>query len=701
MALSGAAGLTYEVVWMRGLHGLLGGGAPAQAFTVGVFLGGLALGGGLVRRVPTRPAARYAMLELLAAAWCSAGPWLLDLAQLVVHPAPWARWPVAAALLLPASVALGATWPALATASSDREAATLYAANTAGAVVGVIASTFLFLPTLGIRGTTGMAVALGLGAAALASQHDPRMPAAPPPPSPDRAELRWLVAAALVGASAMGLEVLWMRLAAVAMGATVQMVGVVLATFLATLSIGAAVGRRWPAEPVRALPLAFAGMSALALLGAASWGALPFGVARLYAAGGPEWLFPGSIALAAVLMGGAPVASGLAFTWLVRTLGAARSGPLYAANGLGCVLGALGGGLWLLPTFGPRTTVLVLAALPALAGLLTWRKSGALGMVAVALGALLLPGWDARLYAVGIYSRISDFADPSPRSIRAFAEEGWELLSYTHGQTAAVAVGRSRATGNLWLSVNGKVDASTGDDMPTQLLSGHLPTAISPNPEHVLVVGLASGVTAGAVLEDGRVRTLEVAEIEPAVVDASHAFDAMNGRPLDDPRTTLRVDDARALLQHGETLYDVIISEPSNPWITGTSSLFTLEYWQAARNRLAQGGVMCQWVQLYGLGTEEFRAVVRTFLEVFPNTWLFVTIEGSDVLLIATDVLPPGLPIHPRVEPAGLRSLAGPGWLNTDDHPRVEWAAPRYLHYDTASGNAALIESWAVSRISQ
>ncbi|MEQ1570777.1 MAG: hypothetical protein ABMA64_34430, partial [Myxococcota bacterium] len=315
-------------------------------------------------------------------------------------------------------------------------------------------------------------------------------------------------------------------------------------------------------------------------------------------------------------------------------------------------------------------------------------------------GALVAatPARDARLFAVGVYLRISDFADPSPSAIRAFADEGWELVSYEDGRTGAVAVGRSTRTGNTWLSINGKVDASTGDDMPTQQLSGTLPVRLAQRPvRDVLVVGLASGVTAGTVLAEPGVRSLTVVELEPAVVRASAAFDGVNGRPLADPRTALVIDDARGWLSGTDRTFDAIVSEPSNPWITGVSSLFTREYWELLRGHLRDGGVVCQWIQLYGMGTDELRGLVRTFLEVFPDSRLFVTIEGADVLLIGGAQGPRdgAGPISHTLDAAGLARLGGSGWANTDDRPWVEWSAPRWLHYDTAPANAALIRAIA------
>jgi spermidine synthase len=392
-------------------------------------------------------------------------------------------------------------------------------------------------------------------------------------------------------------------------------------------------------------------------------------------------------------MGGAPLAAGLSFALLVRLLGTARAGALQAASSGTSILGSALTGLVLLPRLELDGALKALVLANALGATLLARRAWPL---LVSLGLVLaLPRWDRELFAVGVHLAVSEFADPSRAGVERYAREGWELVSYDHGLTGAVAVGRSLRSGNVWMSINGKFDASTGDDMPTQELSARLPLAWSPDPARVLVVGLASGVTAGTALEDPRLDELWLVEIEPAVVSASRAFDHVNRRPLGDPRTRLLVEDARAVLERPGPPFQVIISEPSNPWITGVSSLFTLEYWQAARARLAPGGVFCQWVQLYGMGREELRALLRTFLHVFPDARLYETIGGSDVLLIAGGAGAGPTDLSPLLGPEDLRRAAGVGWKNTDDHPLVEWRAPGWLHYDTGAANAAWLRGLA------
>jgi spermidine synthase len=681
---SGAVALGYETCWMRRLGLILGGTSTGAAIAVGAFLGGLALGGALADRLPGRPQRIWGALEWTAAAAAIGVPLALSTAH------PWAG----PAVILAGATPLGATWPRVARALPAEAATALYAWNTLGAVAGVLLATFLLLPNLGVRGSEFALAATGmaLGTALWFAPWEIGEPA-----DVDRGPVAGgvLLAAAATGFASLGLEAVWFRLAAVGLGATVQTIGLVLATFLATMSLGAALGRRFPANPVAGLPWALAAMGALAAIGASSWGALPYGLAIAWRTGGEDAMLPAGALLAGVAMGGAPAASGWAFSLCIRALGPVPRGAarVYAVNTAAGIAGAWIGGLWALPALEMRGAAILFASIPAIAAAAISRRPWP-AIPALALFALV-PAWDARLYAVGVYLRISDFADPSAEGVRRFADEGWRLLAYDQGFTGAVAVGESTRTGNRWLSINGKVDASTGEDMPTQRWSGVLPVRLA-RAERVAVVGLASGITAGAVLEQPTVRQVDVLELEAAVVPASRWFDRWSGAPLDDPRTNLVVGDARRELARPGPAYDAIVSEPSNPWISGVSNLFTREYWEIGRRRLRSGGMFCQWVQLYGIGTDELRGLVRTFLAVFPETRLFETIPGADVLLIGSDRpwdAIEDLPLAPRLSPRQVRWLAGDGWYNTDDDPRVEWSAPRWLHRDTGAINAALVEA--------
>jgi spermidine synthase len=297
--------------------------------------------------------------------------------------------------------------------------------------------------------------------------------------------------------------------------------------------------------------------------------------------------------------------------------------------------------------------------------------------------------------------RVDQVVGRTEDAVRRYAERD-RVLFYREGVNASVCV-TSDSTGlRRLLKIGGKVDASTGD-MLSQVLVGTLPSAIAPQGARAAVVGLGSGVTVAAALAAG-VGPVEVMEIEPAVVEASRFFDEPGRRPLDDPRVRLIVGDARTRLFHTRETFDVIISEPSNPWLAGVNSLFTVDFYRRVRERLAPEGIFCQWIQLYELAPETAGSLLASFLEVFPAGHAFYIPVAEDLFLVAT---PPEatLPLERlRVAEVGhqlwrarqvgpesvaawyacpfdsLRALTHGAPLNRDDHPVVEFRAPRDLY---------------------
>jgi len=673
---------------MRRVALVAGSTGVAITLTLVGYMAGIGIGAAIGGRIRWRRAPRgYALCELLAAAAVLAFP-----TALAAIPLTWSHEAilVGAALVLavPATVH-GLTLPAASAALDDNDGvATLYVANTAGAVLGSLLGPFLLLPAAGIRSTEWI-VAGTLGIVAVIAL---AMPAKDSRANDASTTLstKALVLAAVAGFTALGLEVVWARLASLLFGASVHALALTLAVFLAWIAVGAAAGRRH-----LSLGSALCGLGLAAALGVALYSILPYGLGLAFEALGADAFYPAGALLMAVAMAGAPFFSGAVFTHalLLGTTAPSRTaGAVAAANTIGSVIGAGLTGFVLLPWLGLPGSALALAAPPLVAGVAILRSRAAgLAIAAFVAVVALRPAWDARLYATGVFLHLSEFASPDPRAVDRFAHGEWDLLSYEDGRTATVAVGRSRKSSNTWLSVNGKVDASTGDDMPTQQWSGRLPVAIRGAGIPVAVVGLASGITAGEALRSGASQ-VTVLEIEPAVVRASQWFVPENGDVLADPRTELVVDDARAWLARTRRTFPAIVSEPSNPWLAGVSSLFTREYWALARAHLEPGGVFVQWLQLYSLPSDAFRGLVRTFLSVFPEAWLFETIPGSDALLVAATSLPPDLGIEPVLGPAGLAVLAGRARLHTDDDPWVELVAPHWLHRSTGAANQQLID---------
>ena len=328
-------------------------------------------------------------------------------------------------------------------------------------------------------------------------------------------------------------------------------------------------------------------------------------------------------------------------------------GMLYSANTLGCILGSAAAGFLLIPHVGLRNTVLLCGGLYLLSGAAVLFKTRERLAGAVALGALvasifLLPNWQHDVMSLGIFdidveaATSPDFT-PGPEP---------KLTYYREGSTCTVAVinfGDLRT-----LKINGKADASTGLDRSTQMLSGHLPLLLADKTDRVLVVGLGCGASAGAATLHPA-KEIDCVEIEPAVGEAAHYFSVVNHDVFSDPRFHLVFADARNYLAATRRKYDVISAEPSNPWVAGVASLYTVEHFQACRERLADDGLICQWLQAYSMSPEDMSTVIASFTKVFPDAMLFgLDASGVDLMLIAAEAplaaQPPG-PHRPAAEP--------------------------------------------------
>jgi spermidine synthase len=309
---------------------------------------------------------------------------------------------------------------------------------------------------------------------------------------------------------------------------------------------------------------------------------------------------------------------------------------LFTSNTVGAIAGAIVGGFVLLPAIGLRGTLLAAAGLglAVAAGLAapqpSWRMGrAALVVTAAAAGAAAwwLPRWNPSLLAAGLYRQA-----PEPGFDAEIEVGAGTLLYYDDGPTGTVSV--RRVAGEIALAINGKVDASNAGDMLTQKLLAHLPLLLHPAPLDVAIIGLGSGVTAGAALAHP-VTSVDSIELSPQVVRASRFFDADSHRPLDDPRSRLIVGDGRTHLRYSRRQYDVIISEPSNPWMAGVAPLFTREVFVSARDRLRPDGIFCQWAHTYQMSRDDLASIVATFLAAFPDGSLWL-VGDADVLLIGT-----------------------------------------------------------------
>jgi spermidine synthase len=338
-------------------------------------------------------------------------------------------------------------------------------------------------------------------------------------------------------------------------------------------------------------------------------------------------------------------------------------------------------------------------------------------LVAGSVAVFLLPAWDHKIMSGGVAIYAPRYAQDSTSAWREFMGRQ-DLLYHRDGISATVAVFES--SGLTVLVVNGKSDASSSldpridSDLPTQLMSGHLPALLHSDPKTALVIGLGSGITVGA-LAQYPLQKIDVAEIEPAVIEASAFFAEANRHALSDPRVRQAVADGRNFLLTTDDQYDIIVSEPSNPWIRGMATLFTVEFFALARQHLNADGVMVQWIQAYSMAPEDFRMVVASFQTAFPHATLWATLKG-DFLLIGTShplavdldrirahyassqtlrqdlkriklASPEAIFSNFYLNEDELRRFATGAILNTDDRLPLEFSAPKNLYRDTTSLN--------------
>jgi predicted membrane-bound spermidine synthase/tetratricopeptide (TPR) repeat protein len=550
-------------------------------------------------------------------------------------------------------------------------------------------------------------------------------------------ESQWLAAVVLglSGFASLVHEIAWTRVLTMLLGPTIYAFAAALAAVIVGITLGSTIGTAVVArsrKPAMWLAVALAIAAATGTwTSSLAGGPIPRIVAEQIAAAPAlfdELLLRGALLTAALIV---PMAAllGAAFPLALATIDdPSRSAPrefgrVYAINTAGAVAGSLAAGFVLIPVLGleatlKSVTVCLIVAAAIVLGIATIpsRARVAGSVVSAAAFVLMLTSapWDRELLASGAYL-YAPFA-PKGVNLEALLKAG-TLLYYREGAAATISV--KRLTGTLTLAVDGKTDASNRGDMLTQKLVAHLPLLLHERPSSVAIVGLGSGATVGAALRHP-IDRVDVLEISPEVVDASNAFVEENRHALVDARTNLLLADGRSHLQLSRRKYDVIISEPSNPWIAGVAALFTREFFTAARDRLAPGGLMCQWANAYNISDRDLRSIVATFLSVFPQgtAWL---VGADDVVLLASDgplderlenieahwhrpEVGEDLASVAAVEPFSLLSLfvAGPAELGryarqadvlTDDRMTVEFSGPRELHGRGIGENGATLRA--------
>lgn len=742
--LAGAAALVYEVLWVRLVTVELGHTAPAVASVLTAFMAGLAAGGWLGgraadRRSPAGALRLYAALELCAGAAAlasrpllsAAGSWAVSAGVAGLSPASQAAsaFVIAVAVLFVPSALLGASLPLLVRAAKpegkpDAPLARVYGVNTLGAVLGCLAGGLWLLPAVGLKTALAWAAGADAAAAALAWVASRAADALAPKPAPRLRAVPWppLLLLLATGAAAMACETAWTRALALLVGSTTYAFSAVLAIILVGLAAGSVAYGLRRNESSSGLARLLLILSGLVAAGLAAYDRLPW---LLVTATGGRHPVLSAFAFSALLAGPPALLMGAVLPWAAALAAPARErlgravGALYAANTAGAIAGSCAAGLFLLPVLGWRGTLCAAALVyAAAAAALLHGRARALALLPAAL-ALFGARGNPRLEASGMFLYAPYYASGS-----GFAEFTEDLsrdrvIFHETGRNATATVLES-PHGERFLRVNGKTDASEGGDMATQLLLGYLPRLWGPEaPRSALVVGLGAGLTAAALADDAGLERLDVVEIEPAVARAARLFSRSNRAVLDDPRLRLVLADARQFLAAPGPRYDLIVSEPSNPWIAGVAYLFTKEAFALSRDRLSPGGVACQWFHSYHMRLEDFRLIARTFVSVFPHAALLSNGEADYFLLGSLEPLAPDFRRFQSAfgggrrvgqdmarmargldEPftlltgtfvlgdADLRRWAGPGPLHEDDRPTLETDAP--LSFHRASAGAVL-----------
>lgn len=667
---SGLCALIYEVVWFQLLELVIGSSAISLGVLLATFMGGMCIGSLVLPRVlPARhhPLLVYAALELgigvLALLVLAAVPLVGMLYSPAVGHGAGAvvmRAIVAGVCLLPPTILMGATLPAIARwiEGTPRGVAWLgffYGGNTAGAVLGAMFAGFYLLRKFDLSTATFVAAALNATVAALAfalsrgaPRHAPLEAASDDLRTRERVPFAAVVyvAIGLSGLCALGAEVVWTRLLSLMLGASTYTFSIILAVFLTGLGVGSAGG----SALARRLPnprLAFA-WTQLLQMATVAWAAwmiadiLPYWPINPSLSPSPLFTMHLDVTRAMWAVLPAAVLWGASFPLALASVASGEGdsgrlvGGVYAANTVGAIVGALLFSLVLVPqqgTHGASQSLVVVAGIAAMflfaSELLSTRIAAAAGLVVTLVGA------------VTILPRVAEV----PSLLVAYGRYmvTWlgqlDVLYVGEGMNSSIAVATLKSSGALQFHVAGKVEASNlPQDMRLQRMLADLPALVHPKPKSVLIVGFGAGVTAGSFVPFPDVDRIAICEIEPLIPQVvSTYFKKENFDVAHDRRTQITYDDARSFILTTDEKFDIITSDPIHPWVKGAAALYTKEYFESVKAHLNPGGVVTQWVPLYESNLEAVKSEVATFLAVFPHGTVWANnIEGKgyDVVLL-------------------------------------------------------------------
>jgi spermidine synthase len=669
MAASGCAALIYEIVWLQLLQLIIGSSSVSLGLLLGTYMGGLFAGSIVFPKIVAarhHPLRMYALLEggigicgvlillvlpLVGRVYANiATPGLLGLVL---------RGSICAACLLPPTVLMGATFPAVSrwlessTAGMSR-LGFFYAANIAGAVFGCLLAGFYLLRVHDLFVATYVAAVINVLVALAAFVCSNRFGYKPTSYSPVHDDAPRVAnsdaiyaGVALSGMCALGAQVVWTRILSVMLGATVYTFAIILSVYLVGLGLGSGIGSILASRLAR-VRAAF-GICQILLAVSIAWTAwmlsksLPYWPVDPSLAVSPWFNFQIDFLRTAWTIFPATLLWGASFPLALAALAApgqdpaAVAGEAYGTNTAGAIIGAIAFSLVLVPMIGTMHAERLLIGLSSLAALIVIGWPG-VEMLAIGLGITVALIWSV----AEIPWQVTAYGRSVAAMIRTDAEEAKQfppkvLLYGAEGINSSVAI--TEQWGRRVIYVNGNAEASNGaDDIRLERMAGHIPALLHSEPRDVLVVGFGAGITAGSFTVYPHVQRIVIAELEARVPPAStQFFHDENYGVFNDPRTTVVYDDGRHYILTSRDKFDVITSDPVHLWVRGTSALYSKEYFELVRSHLNPGGVMAQWLPLYDGDAETVKSVLATFFEVFPDGTVWsnhMGDRGYDLVLV-------------------------------------------------------------------
>lgn len=765
---SGVAALIYQVTWFKHLSYFLGNSTYTQSLVLATYMGGLAIGAWWWGRKADKSAKSlrvFAFLEIGIAIYCFfyypifevLKSCFIDYVSTNDLPSDggftlFVKLIISAAGILIPTILMGGTLPVLVKYFSARinqvgkNVAIFYFINSLGAVIGTLIAGFYLLQFFGLRNTTyigaGMDLAIGVVCLLLSYKIDSTSDAKNEKKEwKERFTLKKiqfkivLLIAGISGLSAMIYEIVWLRLLIPILSSSTYSFSVILAVFISGITIGSYIVYRIIdriKNPYRFLGYCQMGIVITILLSMPFYERLPYYIWS--AIGDPatssasysfyifiQFFFVFLLIITPTIFMGMtlPIASRLCVTEVKNT--GKVIGKVFAINTLGTVIGSLAAGLFLIPLIGIKNTLqfavllnLVLALIVLLTKKLVSRKIkiailSVLGIsILVYFGNTRQDSWAYSIMLSDVPRKINRIKPPdSYADFYRLAEDHDKIHYYQEGINGTIVVAQKNK--ETYLFTNGKGDANSISDLSSQISLGLTPIILHPSPDSVFVIGYGAGTTIGHVMLHSRVKYGEVAEISGEVIDASKYFNDINGEPLRNKNLRVIRDDGLSALLVSPRKYDVIISQPSNPWSAGMGSLFTQEFFQTCKDKLHKGGYVAQWFNLYEMDDKSLKLILRTALSEFKHVTLW-HISNSDILILCSEnefngdlkqieknylssekylkkidihAFPAFLSQQLTSDRERIVNYAGNGPLNTEDLPLLEHWAPRAYFYDS------------------